>query len=151
MKRPLASGDGAIPLISESRVRVRYAETDQMGIAYYANYLVWFEVGRSQYCNDCGFSYRNMELEAGLYLIVAEANCRYRTPARYEDELVIRTRISDLTRRTLRFGYEIERADGVSVAVGETLHVLITKGGRPSTFPEKYLTLLRGDVPESGQ
>jgi acyl-CoA thioester hydrolase len=116
-----------------------------MGVAYYANYLVWFEVGRSQYCIDCGFSYRQMESDTGLYLIVAEAGCRYRTPARYEDELVIRTRILDLNRRTVRFGYEIDRADGVSVAVGETVHVLITKGGRPSSFPEKYLTLLRGN------
>src|SRR6058998_496945 len=88
-------------LIAESRAKVRYAETDQMGVAYYANYLIWFEVGRSQFCNDCGFSYRDMERETGLYLIVAEANCRYRTPARYEDELIVRTRIADLTRRTV--------------------------------------------------
>ena len=68
--------------IAESRVKVRYAETDQMGVAYYANYFVWFEVGRSQYCNDCGFSYRDMERETKLFLIVAEANCRYKNPAR---------------------------------------------------------------------
>src|ERR1044071_5232148 len=86
--------------ISESRVRVRYAETDQMGVAHHANYLIWFEVGRSQFCNDCGFSYRDMERETGLYLIVAEANCRYRIPARYEDDLTVRTRIDELTRRT---------------------------------------------------
>src|SRR6266498_2226338 len=87
-------------LIAESRAKVRYAETDQMGVAYYANYFVWFEVGRSQYCNDCGFSYRDMELETGLFLIVAEARCRYKTPARYEDELIIRTRVTESTRRT---------------------------------------------------
>src|SRR3954451_11298118 len=92
---------GVGDLVSESRVRVRYAETDQMGVAYYANYLVWFEVGRSQFCNDCGFSYRDMERETGLYLIVAEANCRYRIPARYEDELIVRTTIDALTRRTV--------------------------------------------------
>ena len=131
--------------IAESRVRVRYAETDQMGVAYYANYLVWFEVGRSQYCNDCGFSYRDMERETGLFLIVAEARCRYRTPARYEDDLIIRTRITEFSRRTVRFGYEIERADGASVAVGETLHVLMNAQGRASSFPEKYLLLLSGD------
>src|SRR5436190_10740974 len=104
--------------IAESRVRVRYAETDQMGVAYYANYFVWFEVGRSQFCNDCGFSYRDMERETGLFMIVAEARCRYRTPARYEDDLIIRTRITELTRRTLRFAYEVERADGARVAAG---------------------------------
>ena len=129
--------------IAESRVRVRYAETDQMGVAYYANYLVWFEVGRSQYCNDCGFSYRDMERETGLFLIVAEASCRYKNPARYEDELIIRTRVTESTRRTLRFSYEISRTDGVAVATGETLHVLINADGRPSSFPEKYLVLLR--------
>jgi acyl-CoA thioester hydrolase len=131
-------------LIAESRVKVRYAETDQMGVAYYANYFVWFEVGRSQYCNDCGFSYRDMERESGLFLIVAEASCRYKNPARYEDELVVRTRITELTRRTLRFSYEIERVDGAAVATGETLHVLINADGRASSFPEKYLSLLRG-------
>lgn len=130
-------------LMAESRVRVRYAETDQMGIAYYANYFVWFEVGRSQYCNDCGFSYRDMERETGLFLIVAEASCRYRNPARYEDELIIRTTVTEATRRTVRFSYEIEREGGVAVAIGETLHVLINAEGRPSSFPEKYLSLLR--------
>ncbi len=130
-------------LIAESRVRVRYAETDQMGVAYYANYFVWFEVGRSQYCNDCGFSYRDMERETGLFLIVAEANCRYKNPAHYEDELIIKTRVTESSRRTLRFSYEINRADGAPVAIGETLHVLINGEGRPSSFPEKYLSLLR--------
>jgi len=132
-------------LISESRVRVRYAETDQMGVAYYANYFVWFEVGRSQFCNDCGFSYRDMEKETGLFMIVAEANCRYKTPARYEDDLIIRAHILELTRRTLRFGYEIKRADGALVATGETLHVLINSEGRPSSFPQRYQSLLKGE------
>jgi len=133
------SGSG----VSESRVRVRYAETDQMGVAYYANYFVWFEVGRSQYCNDCGFSYRDLERETGLRLIVAEANCRYKTPARYEDDLIVRARITELTRRTLRFGYEILHSNGDLAATGETLHVLVNADGRPSSFPEQYARLLR--------
>ncbi|PYT06410.1 MAG: acyl-CoA thioesterase [Acidobacteria bacterium] len=128
---------------AESRVKVRYAETDQMGVAYYANYFIWFEVGRSQYCNDRGFSYRDMERETGLFLIVAEASCRYKTPARYEDELIIRTRVTELTRRTLKFTYEIERLDKAPIAIGETLHVLINTEGRRSSLPEKYLSLLR--------
>jgi len=128
--------------VATSQVRVRYAETDQMGVAYYANYFVWFEVGRSQYCNDCGFSYRDMERETGLFLIVAEDNCRYKNPARYEDELIIRTRVTESTRRTLRFSYEIERSNGDQIAIGETLHVLINGEGRPSSFPQKYLILL---------
>src|SRR5829696_5073038 len=132
MNKKLKVNTGSSNLIAEPRVRVRYAETDQMGVAYYANYFVWFEVGRSQFCNDCGFSYRDMEKETGLFMIVAEAHCRYKTPARYEDDLIIRTRIIELTRRTLRFGYEIARADGAPVAGGETLHVLINSEGRPS-------------------
>jgi acyl-CoA thioester hydrolase len=129
--------------IAESRVKVRYAETDQMGVAYYANYFVWFEVGRSQYCNDCGFSYRDMERETKLFLIVAEASCRYKNPAKYEDELIIKTQVIESTRRTLKFKYQINRADGEPVAAGETLHVLINDEGRPSSFPRKYLSMLR--------
>ncbi|HMG37178.1 MAG TPA: thioesterase family protein [Blastocatellia bacterium] len=128
--------------VAESRVRVRYAETDQMGVAYYANYLIWFEVGRSQYCNDCGFSYRDMEHETGLLLIVAEAKCRYKVPARYEDNLTIRTRVTGFTRRTLKFEYEIVHDNGELAAVGETHHVLVNKDGRPCSFPDKYAALL---------
>jgi acyl-CoA thioester hydrolase, YbgC/YbaW family len=145
MNKIIKDESGLKGLIAESRVRVRYAETDQMGVAYYANYLVWFEVGRSQYCNDCGFSYRDMERETGLFMIVAEAQCRYKTPARYEDELIIRTRVTEVTRRTLRFAYEINRADGVLLATGETLHALINSEGRLSSFPVKYLSMLRGE------
>jgi acyl-CoA thioester hydrolase len=133
--------------ISVSKVKVRYAETDQMGVAYYANYLVWFEVARSQYCNDCGFSYRDMERETGLFLIVAESYCRYKTPARYEDELTVRATIKEITRRTVRFSYDIEREDGAMIAAGETLHVLMNAEGRPSTMPEKYRDML---LKESG-
>ena len=144
MSKRHANEAGIAGLISQSRVRVRYAETDQMGVAYYANYLVWFEVGRSQYCHDCGFSYRDMERESGLFMIVAEARCRYRTPARYEDDLLVKTRATEVTRRTLRFGYEILRDDAL-LATGETLHVLINGEGRPSSFPDKYLALLKGE------
>jgi acyl-CoA thioester hydrolase len=140
--RPPSQPEGETPA-SQSRVKVRYAETDQMGVAYYANYLVWFEVGRSQFCNDCGFSYRDMERETGLYMIVAEAYCRYLAPARYEDELTITTAIIEVTRRTLRFGYQIARdQDGARVARGETLHVLMTPEGKPASLPEKYRELL---------
>jgi acyl-CoA thioester hydrolase len=144
MKPKTRDTDGLAGLIADARVKVRYAETDQMGVAYYANYLVWFEVGRSQYCRDCGFSYHDMERETGLFMIVAEARCRYKTPARYEDDLIIRTRATELTRRTLRFGYEIWRDDQL-LATGETLHVLINRQGRPSSFPDQYLALLRGE------
>jgi acyl-CoA thioester hydrolase len=141
--RNFPGANGSRDLVSKSVVKVRYAETDQMGVAYYANYLVWFEVGRSQFCVDCGFSYRDMERETGLYLIVAEAYCRYLAPARYEDDLIISTGITELTRRTLRFGYEITREnDGARIARGETLHVLMTSQGKPASLPEKYRELL---------
>lgn len=145
MKPKMNDDKGLAGLIADAHVKVRYAETDQMGVAYYANYLVWFEVGRSQYCRDCGFSYRDMERETGLFMIVAEARCRYKTPARYEDDLIIRTRATDVTRRTLKFGYEIWRDDEL-LATGETLHVLINAQGRPSSFPDKFLALLRGEA-----
>ena len=134
-----------IDRISEAKIKVRYAETDQMGVAYYANYFIWFEVGRSQYCVDCGFSYRDMEEEAHLYLIVAEANCRYKSPARYEDDVIIRTTLGGATRRTVRFNYEVIREkDGTELALGETLHVVTNFGGRPSSMPAKYLEMLNG-------
>src|SRR4029453_10989463 len=147
--RRIKNDHSSLSPTAESRLKVRYAETDQMGVVYYANYFIWFEVGRSQYCNDRGVSYRDVEGETGLFLIVAEANCRYKNPARYEDELIIRTRVTELTRRTLRFTYEIERLDKAAVATGETLHVLINVDGRPSSLPEKYLMLLKDGRPTS--
>ncbi|HLH09766.1 MAG TPA: thioesterase family protein, partial [Terriglobales bacterium] len=92
---------------SMTTLRVRYAETDQMGVVYYANYLVWFEVGRTEFCRQHGFEYRDMEREDGLCIIVAEAQCRYKAPARYDDEILIKTRLTAVRRRVLVFGYEI--------------------------------------------
>ncbi len=139
----MKTGESVSGLVARSRVRVRYAETDQMGVAYYANYFIWFEVGRSQYCIDCGFSYRDMERETGLFMIVAEASCRYKTPARYEDDLIVSTRLKEVTRRTIKFGYEISREDGSLIATGETNHVLMNDEGRPSSIPPHYLSLLK--------
>src|ERR1035441_4036210 len=83
----------------ETRIRVRYAETDQMGVVYYANYLVWMEVGRVEYCKACGFEYKQMELEDGVFLAVAEARCRYASPARFDEEVVIRTWVGEANPR----------------------------------------------------
>ena len=87
----------------ETLLRVRYAETDKMGIVYYANYLVWFEIGRTDYCRARGFSYRDMEQSEDAFLVVAEAYCRYKAPAYYDDELIVRTHITELRKRSLRF------------------------------------------------
>jgi acyl-CoA thioester hydrolase len=105
--------------------RVRYAETDQMGVVYYANYFIWFEVGRTDFCRQRGFAYRDMEEQDGLYIIVAEARCRYKAPAHYDDEVEVRTYLKDVRKRVLVFGYEIYRvASDELLAEGETVHVL---------------------------
>ena len=123
----------------ETTLRVRYSETDKMGIVYYANYLIFFEIGRSDYCRARGFSYRDMEENDDAFLVVAESYCRYKAPAYYDDELIIRTHITELRKRSLRFGYEIVRAsDGQVVAEGETGHVVTDSNGRVRSFPEGY-------------
>ena len=123
----------------EALLRVRYAETDKMGIVYYANYLVWFEIGRTDYCRARGFSYRDMEESEDAFLVVAEAYCRYKAPAYYDDELIVRTHITELRKRSLRFGYEIVRAsNGQVVAEGETGHVITDSRGKVRSFPEGY-------------
>lgn len=123
----------------ETLLRVRYAETDKMGIVYYANYLVWFEIGRTEYCRARGFSYRDMEESDDAFLVVAESYCRYKAPAYYDDELLIRTHITELRKRSLRFGYEILRvSDGQIIAEGETGHVVSNSEGRVRSFPEGY-------------
>ena len=96
----------------EARLRVRYAETDQMGVAYYANYLIWMEVGRVEYCKALGFRYRDMETDDGILLAVVEARCRYLHPAHYDDEVIVKTWIEEATRRMVRFGYEMSEAGG---------------------------------------
>ena len=127
---------------TSSTVRVRYAETDQMGVVYYANYLVWFEIGRTDFCTQHGFAYREMEQEDGLYIMVAEARCRYKAPARYDDELVMRTRLTGMRRRVLIFGYEIYTQDADEpIAEGETVHVVTDRDGHPRTLPDKYREL----------
>ena len=118
---------------ARSRVRVRYAETDQMGVVYYANYLVWFEVGRTDLLRCAGGSYRAMESD-GLSLPVIEAHCEYRRPAKYDDELQIRTRATRLTPIRIRFDYEVARGDEMLVT-GHTIHAAIDARGRPCRLP----------------
>lgn len=127
----------------EAVLRVRYAETDKMGVVYHANYLVWFEIGRTEFCRARGFSYRDMEENENAFLVVAESYCRYKAPAYYDDELIVRTHITELRRRSLRFGYEVVRvADGVVIAEGETGHVVTDGNGRVRTLPPGFAELL---------
>ena len=130
------------PAWTSSTLHVRYAETDQMGVVYYANYLVWFEIGRTDFCRQHGFAYREMESEDGLYIMVAEARCRYKAPARYDDEILVRTRLKEMRRRVLIFGYEVyRRANDELLAEGETVHVITDRDGHPRSLPEKYREL----------
>ena len=124
---------------SEAITRVRYVETDQMGVVQHGNYFTWFEIGRVELCRELGFEYKQMETEDDSFIVVAEAHCRYKRPARFDDVLEIRTRVTQSQRRTLRFGYEIfNQATGELIATGETLHVICDSLGRPKSLPEKY-------------
>lgn len=123
----------------DAAVRVRYAETDQMGVVYHANYLVWFEVGRVELIRALGIEYKDMEVRDDCHIVVAEAHCRYLHPARYDERLRVRTRIAEAKNRTIRFSYEIFRDhDNRLLAAGETVHVICGSNGRPKLLPEKY-------------
>jgi acyl-CoA thioester hydrolase len=123
----------------ETTVNVRYAETDQMGIVYYANYLVWFEVGRVAWCKAKGFHYADMEAKDGLFMIVAEAACRYKAPARFEDDIIVRTRLAKATDRVIRYQYEIrQKGAGQLLATGETAHVVTDRKYCPARLPDRY-------------
>ncbi len=127
----------------ETPVRVRYAETDRMGVVYHANYLIWFEIGRTEFCRARGFAYRDMEENDNAFLVVAESYCRYKAPAHYDDELLVRTHVTELRRRSVRFGYEIVRLDGGQIiAEGETGHVVTDHNGRVISMPDTYRRLL---------
>ena len=115
---------------------MRYAETDKMGMVYHANYLIWFEIGRTEYCRARGILLPRYGRSESAFLVVAECYCRYKAPAYYDDVLLVRTRITELRRRSLRFGYEILReADGVVIAEGEAGHVVTDAGGRVPLIP----------------
>ena len=133
-----------------ARIRVRYAETDQMGVVYYGNYMTWFEIGRAEMLRSLGLSYQQMEQD-GAVLPVAKASCRYRMPARYDDEILIRTRCVALRGALVTFGYRVMRAvegeaEYVLLAEGETTHVVVDRALTKCPMPEKYATALRATM-----
>src|ERR1700692_1457495 len=136
-------------------VRVRYAETDQMGIVYYANYLVWFEIGRVELLRSLGLAYSQMEIDHKLILPVVEATCRYRAPARYDDEILIETRPALLRGSVLKFAYRILR-DAPEVqqrkllAEGETIHVVCDENLKRMPLPEQYAKALKSLINDEG-
>jgi acyl-CoA thioester hydrolase len=132
----------APPPFAEIRTRVRYAETDQMGVVYHANYLVWMEMARTELCRVRGFRYRDIERDDQLRLAVAEVNCRYRSPARYDDEIIAKAWVAHAHPRMVTFAYEIRHElSGDIFATGETRHVMIDFSGRPVKIPPKYFPL----------
>jgi acyl-CoA thioester hydrolase len=134
----------------EARVRVRYAETDQMGVVYHANYLVWMEVGRVEYCRASGFRYRDLEAE-GILLAVVEAQCRYLSPALYDEEVIIHTAIEDATPRVVSFSYRISGEDGRLLAEGSTKHVFCGRDRRATKLPKQYHAMFGVKTPVTEQ
>lgn len=133
-----------IPAVNETKLRVRYAETDQMGVVYHSNHLIWFEVGRVEFMRQMGFSYRDMERDDGLFIAVAEAKCRYRAPVYYDEEVVVRTRLKTVRDSVIIFSYELARADtGALLAEGETTHVVTNSKMEVASLPKKYLAVFR--------
>ncbi len=128
----------------ETRVRVRYAETDQMGVVYHSNHFIWFEVGRVELLRQLGFSYKEMEREAECHIAVVEARCRYKAPAMYDDEVIVRTSVQHVRDTMIHFRYELRRAeDNEFLGEGETLHIVVDRQKKITRIPEKYLQLLR--------
>jgi acyl-CoA thioester hydrolase len=127
------------PRVVETRLRVRYAETDQMGVVYYANYLVWMEIGRVEYCRAMGVRYREMEQEDRVLLTVVESNCRYLYPAKYDDEIIVKTWLSQAHARIVTFAYEMLNVeDGRKLITGSTKHVFCGPDLQPTKLPQKY-------------
>ena len=133
--------------VNETRLRVRYAETDQMGVVYHSNHFIWFEVGRVELLRQLGFSYRDMETRDGRFIAVAEAKCRYRAPAHYDEEILVRTKLLNVRESVVHFGYELRRAeDAALIAEGETTHIVTDANMKVAALPEKYLSVFRAAV-----
>jgi acyl-CoA thioester hydrolase len=135
------------PVICESRLRVRYAETDQMGVVYHANHFIWFEVGRVELLRQLGFSYRDMEEQDQCFIAVVDARCRYKAPAHYDDEIIVRTQLKGVRESVIHFGYELLRpGDGTLLAEGETTHIVTDAQMKMRPLPEKYMKAFRAAV-----
>jgi len=123
----------------ETEIRVRYQESDNMGVVYYANYLVWFEIARTEYFRSMGLVYRKLE-DKGIYLMVASVTCQYKSPAKYDDVVKVRSWVPELKNSSLKFEYELSVGDRL-VAKGESIHVFTNDKGRPVRIPEEVRAL----------
>lgn len=130
--------------VFETQLRVRYAETDQMGVVYHSNYIIWFEVGRVEMLRQLGFTYREMEKEDETHIAVVDVRCRFKAPARYDDVITVRTRLLNVRDSLLHFGYDILRSsDGVLLAEGESVHIVVNAQFKRIRLPEKFLSSFR--------
>lgn len=132
------------PLRHQTQLRVRYAETDKMGVVYYANYYIWMEVARSEFVRELGVEYKHVEDNEGLLLAVIESSCRYLRPAHYDQEITIETSLGEVTHRIVEFVYEIRAAaTGQVLAKGATKHMWLNREWKPARLPDRYLDKLR--------
>jgi acyl-CoA thioester hydrolase len=135
--------------VNETRIRVRYAETDQMGVVYHANHFIWFEIGRVELLRQFGFNYKDMEREDDCFIAVVDAQCRYKAPVHYDDEVIVRTRLKHVREKVIRFAYELRNvATGALLAEGETAHIAANAKMKPRALPEKYMRVFRAAVKE---
>jgi len=126
-------------LVNEARLRVRYVESDQMGVVYHSNYFIWLEVGRVEFLRQLGFTYRDMERDDGCYIAVVDARCRYKAPARYDDQILVRTFVKNLRASLIHFGYEVLREPEMTLlAEGETTHIVTNAQVQRRELPAKY-------------
>jgi acyl-CoA thioester hydrolase len=135
------------PALNETRLRVRYAETDQMGVVYHTNHFIWFEVGRVELMRQMGFSYRDIERNEGCFIAVAEAKCQYRAPVFYDEEVVVRTWLKSVRESVIVFSYELLRpGTDALLAEGETLHIVTDSNMKLAKLPGKYFKAFRAAV-----
>lgn len=123
----------------EVQLRVRYAETDQMGVVYHSNFFIWMEIGRVELMRSLGFEYKQMEVEDDCHLPVVDARCRYKSPAHYDEQVIVRTELRNLRGSLIHFGYNILRQkDGAVLAEGETTHLVVNSRMEKRMLPERY-------------
>jgi acyl-CoA thioester hydrolase len=126
--------------VGETKLRVRYAETDNMGVVYHSNFAIWFEVGRVELMRQLGLEYRAMEKDDNCHIPVVDLRVRYKAPALYDDEIVVRTRLANARRSLLHFSYEVFRdGDRTLLATGETMHIIVDDKFQRRALPEKYM------------
>ena len=135
-------------MLNETRIRVRYAETDQMGVVYHSNYFIWFELGRVELLRQMGFTYKDMELQDQCFIAVVDASCRFKAPARYDEEITIRTHLKNVREALIHFAYEAVR-DGELLAEGETVHIVTDANLNKRPLPQKYLEAFRRAVKQA--